>query len=510
LSRKVGVASLIWGISILLSRMVGILRESVIGRTIGGGAEADVYWSAFVLPDFLNYLLAGGALSLVFIPLFSGYITRNDEDGGWRAFSVISTFLMLAMTTLVVIMWFAAPDIAHWISPGFNEAQHEDLVRLTRIILPAQIFHFQGGLLSATLQAKDRHLLPAMAPIVYTGSIVLFGVAFWNSLGADSFAWGVLAGSILGPFALPLYGNIKAGMSWRPSLDIKHPDFRKYLWLSLPVMLGFSVVIVDDWMFKRFGSLHEGVVSQLQYAKTLMKVPMGVFGLATGVAAFPTLSRLMAEGRQSEAMSTLVGACRMMLVMAFAAQAAVSAAGADIATIIWGTNRFTTVELDSIGLYTGLLCLGLGAWSAQTLIARGFYAMQNTWTPTIIGSIVMLLAYPVYSWAGSNHGGFGLALVSSGAISIYVVTLSVVLRKISDATDVPHIYPVVIKMLPAAILGWWVGHRVDIYIDLHPLFEGALLGLIAMSTCLIVAWVLKVREIGEVGAIIARKIKLRT
>ena len=507
MSRKVGVASLIWGFSILLSRMVGILRESVIGRTIGGGAEADVYWSAFVLPDFLNYLLAGGALSLVFIPIFSGYLSRDDEKGGWRAFSAISTFLVIAMTALVGIMWIAAPNIAHWISPGFNEAQHEDLVRLTRIILPAQIFHFQGGLLSATLQAKDRHLLPALAPIVYTGSIVVFGVGLWDTLGADSFAWGVLAGSILGPFALPLYGNIRAGMRWRPSFEIRHPDFRKYLWLSLPVMLGFSVVVVDDWMFKRFGSMHEGVVSQLQYAKTLMKVPMGVFGLATGVAAFPTLSRLMAEGKPNEAMATLVKACRIMLVMAFASQAAVSAAGADIATIIWGTTRFTTGELDSIGLYTGLLCLGLGAWSAQTLIARGFYAMQNTWTPTIVGSIIMVIAYPIYSWAGANHGGFGLALVSSGAISIYVVTLAIILRKASGATDSPRIYPVVVKMMPAALFGWWIGRLTDTYIEFHPLLEGALLGLVAMSACLLVAWVLKVKEIGDVMAIVARKIK---
>jgi peptidoglycan biosynthesis protein MviN/MurJ (putative lipid II flippase) len=133
--------------------------------------------------------------------------------------------------------------------------------------------------------------------------------------------------------------------------------------------------------------------------------------------------------------------------------------------------------------------------------------MQNTWTPTIVGSIVMVLAYPIYSWAGANHGGLGLALVSSGAISIYVVALAVILRRSSGATDSPRIYPVVIKMMPAALFGWWIGRVADSYIDLHPLLEGALLGMIAMSVCLLVAWALRVKEIGAVVALVTRKIK---
>ena len=100
LSRNIGIASLIWGVSIFLSRLVGILREAVIGRTIGSEGDADVYWASFVLPDFLNYLLAGGALSLVFIPIFSRYLSRDDEEGGWRAFGVISSFLVLAMSAV--------------------------------------------------------------------------------------------------------------------------------------------------------------------------------------------------------------------------------------------------------------------------------------------------------------------------------------------------------------------------------------------------------------------------
>jgi len=510
LSRKIGIASLIWGVSILLSRLVGIVREAVIGRTIGSEGDADVYWAAFVLPDFLNYLLAGGALSLVFIPIFSRYLSENDEEGGWRAFGVISSFLVLAMTAIVCLGWIFAPQLVDFIAPGFDPGQKADLVRLTRIVLPAQIFHFQGGLLAATLQAKDRHVLPALAPLVYTASIVAVGLIGWESMGADAFAWGVLVGSILGPFGLPLIGNLRMGMRWKPSLNLKNKDFRSYIWLSLPVMLGFSVVVVDDWMFKRFGSLQEGVVSQLQYAKTIMKVPMGVFGLATGVAAFPTLSRLMAQGKTVEAHDTLVRACRLMLILAFAAQAALTCSGEQVATVIYGTDRFSPETLHKIGLYTGLLCLALGAWSAQTVIARGFYAMQNTWMPTIVGSIIMVLAYPLYSWAGKTHGGMGLALVSSGAISLYVIVLGSLLRKRIAGPDSPRILDMVLPMLVAVALGIAAGEGLEHILPSMPvILDGALVGLTATFVCLLVAWLLKVREVSEVASMLRRKLNRR-
>ncbi len=85
MTRRIGIAGLIWGASILLSRIIGVVREAVIGRTLGGGASADAYWAAFIVPDFLNYLLAGGALSIVFIPIFGSYLSRGEEDKGWEA-----------------------------------------------------------------------------------------------------------------------------------------------------------------------------------------------------------------------------------------------------------------------------------------------------------------------------------------------------------------------------------------------------------------------------------------
>jgi putative peptidoglycan lipid II flippase len=431
MSRKtIGIASIIYAVSILLSRLIGLIRESVIGRTLGGGAEADVYWSAFVLPDFLNYLLAGGVLSIVFIPIFSRYLANDDEAGGWIAFSNIANFLTALLIILTAAMWFLTPHITPYIQAGWSPERLAALNELIRIILPAQIFHLTGGLISATLQARDKHTMPALAPVVYTTCIVLGGVLLGPTMGAKGFAWGVLVGSFLGPFGFPLAGAIKHGLRWQLSFNPRHPDFRTYLVLSLPVMLGFSVIVLDDMFIKHFGSwLDDGVISRLQYAKTLMKVPMGVFGLAAGMATFPTLSRIFAEGDMERATKLLIDALALLLVLALIAQAALFAAGPEMAEVIWGRSKFSVADLQEIGLFTGILGLALWAWSAQMLVARGFYAQGRTWTPTVVGSLIALGGYPLYSTLAERFGGLGLAAASGIVVSVYIITLFAVLSR---------------------------------------------------------------------------------
>lgn len=507
--RTVGIAAVVYGVGILLSRVVGLIREAVIGRVLGAGGEADVFWASFVIPDFLNYLLAGGVLSIVFIPIFQGYLTRGDDAGGWRSFSVIANSLCVLAVLGTVALWVAAPWIAPAVVPGLSPAQHAELVHLVRIILPAQIFHVVGGLVSATLQAQDRHLLPALAPVVYAGSIVLGGLLLGPSLGSAGFAWGVLAGSLLGPFMLPLAGALRHGLVWRPVLALRHPDLRRYLWQALPVMVGFSIVVVDDWVVKYFASeMEEGTIARLQYARTLMKVPMGVFGMAAAMAAYPTLTRLAAEGRRGEMYATLVGALRTMLVLAFGAQAALSVAGAEMAEVIWGTRRFTAEALLEIGLYTALLSIGLWAWAAQSLVARGFYAQGKTWKPTLIGSALAGALVPVY-WLLADRGGPGLAVASSVAISAYVLLLVLALRRdLSIAETPPRGLPdAVLRLLPAVALGVGAGLLLEGMLPPLPaLLRGALSGGVALALYLATAHLLQVPEVGVLVRAVRRRL----
>ena len=428
-ARTIGIASIVWAASIFLSRIMGLLREQIIGRTLGASREADLYFASFTLPDFLNYLLAAGALSIVFIPIFVEYLERNDRDGGWKALSVIANFILVVGTIGIALLMIFARPLTSLVAPGFTEpADVATLVRLIRIILPAQSFLVIGGLLSAALQAQDRHFLPAMAPLVYSAGIIVGGLigAHYPGMGADGFAWGVLAGSAMGPFALPLYGCIKSRMRWYPLLSFWNRDLRRYLWLSFPIMIGFSIVVVDEWIVKNQASyLAPGALSYLQYGRTLMKVPIGVFGMAAGVAAYPTLSRLVATNRVAEAYGLVCSAVRLMLFVTFAAQVCMTLAGVEAAYLVWGlfSNRFSVADAQATGALLGFLCLGLGGWASQTVISRGFYAFGSTWLPTIVGTLIAFLAVPLYVVLRQQWGAIGLAIASSVAILIYVLLL---------------------------------------------------------------------------------------
>ncbi len=498
LNKAIGIGAALYGVSILLSRLVGLIRESVIGRTLGNHGEADVYWAAFVLPDFLNYLLAGGVLSIVFIPIFQGYLARKDEAGAWRAFSIIGNTLFLILTVATTLLWFAVPQLTPMVAPGFDSDQLLLLNRLVRIILPAQVFHLVGGLLSATLQARDQHLMPAMAPVVYTSSIVIGGLLLAPSMGAEGFAWGVLVGSFLGPFCCPLLGTLRSGLIWTLTFELRHPDLRTYVLLALPVMLGFSVVVLDDMVTKHFASeLSEGVLSRLQYARTLMKVPMGVFGLAMGMAAFPTLSRLFAQGETDSAWAVLIRALRLLLVLSFLAQAGLMACAAEMAEVIWGVTRFSKSELAEIGLFTGFLSIGLWAWASQSLVARGFYAQGDTWTPTLIGSVVLLPALPIYSLLAERFHGLGLTMASSIIIIIYVGLLFGRLQRMvkPQVPAVGRLLSLLIILITVTLVGVVCAWSARAHlVDLPALLRGFLTGSLAVTISVAGLMIARVEE----------------
>lgn len=531
-ARTIGIASAIWAGSILVSRIMGLVREQVIGRTLGASRQADLYFASFTLPDFLNYLLAAGALSIVFIPIFLKYLERGETERGWEAFSVIANFVLVVGSVGIALLMVFARPLANVVAPGFTNAGDVDtLVRLIRIILPAQIFLVIGGLLSATLQAQDRHFLPAMAPLVYSAGIIVGGLvgANYGGLGADGFAWGVLVGSALGPFALPLYGCLKARMRWYPILSLRNSDLRHYLWLSFPIMIGFSIVVVDEWIIKNQASyLAEGALSYLQYGRTLMKVPIGVFGMAAGVASYPTISRMVTAGTVVEAYGVLCRAVRLMLVATFAAQVCMTLVGFEAAYVIWGVfgNRFSVADAQATGTILSYLCLGLGGWAAQTVISRGFYALGSTWLPTIVGTIIAFVVVPLYVVLRQNWGTIGLAIASSVAILVYVFLLGwLQYRRFEREAaargttlhDVPGMLNGALRLAVAAGVAIAIGLAVRAQLlEFVPgvhltaiLIRATVLCAVGIGTYVVFARILGVRELIEIEAILLRKLKLR-
>jgi putative peptidoglycan lipid II flippase len=531
-ARTIGIASAIWASSILLSRIMGLMREQIIGRTLGASRQADLYFASFTLPDFLNYLLAAGALSIVFIPIFLSYIERADHEGGWKALSAIANLILLVGGVGIALLMVFARPLAGLVAPGFTAAGEVDtLVRLIRIVLPAQFFLVIGGLFSAALQAQDLHFLPAMASVVYSACIILGGLlgAHYAGMGAEGFAWGVLVGSAIGPFALPLYGCLRRRMRWYPILTLRNADLQQYLWLAFPIMIGFSIVVVDEWIIKNQASyLAEGTLSYLQYGRTLMKVPIAVFGLAVGVAAYPAMSRMVAAGRVVEAYSLLCKTARLMLLATFAAQVCLTLTGFEAAYLVWGlfASRFGIADAQATGNILAFLCLGLGGWAVQTVISRGFYALGSTWLPTIVGTIVTFLTVPFYVVLRWQWGATGLAIASSAAILAYVLLLGWLQHrrfrreaaaKGTTLQDVPSILEAALRLAAAATIAIGIGFAVRaLLLQFLPGMQLAVLIVRAAVLCALgggiylgLARILGVGELAEFECIVLRKLGFR-
>lgn len=509
MSRKLAVAGAIWTLALLASRVMGLVREAVLGTKLGLTPAADAYAAAFGVPDLVGYVISGGALSIVFIPMFTGYLARGEDERAWRSFSLVANFI-LALTALTVpLVWAFTPELVSWLVPGFDAEQTATVVHLSRILLPAQVFHLLSGLLSAALLSRDKHAIPALAPLVYNGGIIVGGLVTGT---AEGFAWGVVAGAFLGPFLLQLVAAVRGGLRWRLAFSLTDPDFRRYLVHALPIMLAFSIVGLDDRVWSWFASsLPEGSVATLQYAKRLAMVPIGVFGAAAGMAAYPTLARLADAGQLADVWTTLLRATRYTLILALGSQVVLTVAGPDVSTAVFGTARMAPEAQRVVGACLGWFSLGLAAWSAQTLFARGFYARGKTWLPTSLGFGVLVLALPIY-WAGGRlYGAPGLAFASSASVTIYVLGLAFLLKRDIGGAG-PGLGDFLLRALPAVAVGVAVGFSLrpalgePDWTRLDGLWRTAVLGGAGGLAFVGAAWAFGIAEVREIGQMVRRRL----
>ncbi|MBU4002400.1 MAG: murein biosynthesis integral membrane protein MurJ, partial [Proteobacteria bacterium] len=245
--RKIGVASLIMMGSVLLSRVIGLLREMVIAHMGGTGGAVDAYQVAFIIPEILNHVLASGFLSVTFIPLFSGYVMEGRENKGFELCNAILTVFGTLLVVLTLLAMVFAPQLISWVAPGLKNSElTAATVRMTRIIIPAQLFFFIGGLFSAIQFAREKFMLPALAPLIYNAGIIIGGILLGPRLGMEGFSWGVLGGSFFGNFLLQFLGSRRLGYRFKWNFNLRHENLKKYVLLTLPLMLGVTMMFSTE------------------------------------------------------------------------------------------------------------------------------------------------------------------------------------------------------------------------------------------------------------------------
>jgi len=517
--RRLGIAALIMTGGVLLSRLTGHLREVLIVALHGAGRTTDVYYAAFTIPDLLNYLLAGGALSIAFLPIFSEYLATGREEEGWRVFSVIATTMTSLLLLLVVAGEVFAPWLAPLVAPGFDAAQTAELVRLTRIVMPAQLAFYFGGLIQATLYARERFLAPALAPLVYN-LVTLAGGLLLRHRGVEGFAWGVLVGAFLGPLLVPLLAA-RGALRYRPAFSLRHPGLVRFVLLSLPLMLGVSLLTVDQWISRWFASSMTATITHLENARRLMQVPTAVFGQAAGMAALPFLARLAAEGRRDELGRVLGVALRGVLEVTVAAGAWLAVLAGPVVLLVFGWGRNTLESVEATATLLVAFSLGIPCWGVQGVAVRGFYARQDTFTPMLVSSLAVGLSLPLYWLLVRLYGAFGLALATSLGMGLTVAATLLALRYRGVAVYWGDLLATFVRSLVAALFAggaaWgsaallepWLSPRVTLeallLVLVCSLVYAAVLLLLARPLRLQGVLLVRDRVLGKLGRVLRRR-----
>ncbi len=434
--RFVAVA-VILAASVLLSRVLGFVREAVLANRVGAGAEMDAYRAAFQIPDLLNYFLAGGALSIAFIPMYTRVRGRDGEAAAERLFAlVLGSVGGIAVLATLFLWWWADALIALQF-PRFDPDTQALTVHLTRIVLPAQICFVAGGIVRAVLMARGRFATQALTPVLYNLGIIAAGLAFAGSLGVEGFAWGALGGAVVGALLVPLAdahwgARLKLGFRIAP-LD---PDLWRYLLVAAPLMLGLSLLTVDEWYERWFGALLEpGTVARLGYARQLMLAPVAVAGQAIATAALPTLSRLWSEKRTGELDTTVLNTLRVGFGLAALGGAALFALSEPLVAFIFHHGRFTAADSEIVAALLRIMSFAVPGWILQQIAVRAFFARGDTWRPMLLATAVALLAIPLYLALLARFGAEGLAAAGVIAITSNALLTLLYARRLHGAPD---------------------------------------------------------------------------
>jgi len=415
--------------STFLSRIIGLVRVKYIAWQFGAGPHTDAYQAAFRLPDLMNYFLVGGAASITFVTILNRYRERGEEAEGERVLSIVINFIGLVLTAGVIAGMFLAAPYIRATNPGFAPWQVELSAHMTRILLPGQIFFFVGGVLGATLLVRRQFFVQGLTGVAYNFAIILAGVLLGHRMGIPALAVGALAGAFLGPFAMNAIGAARAGVHYRWGIDFSHPGLRDWVKMTLPLMVGFGLPFLDDYIMGYYASHGAGDITRLTNAKQLFSAPMAVLAQAAGAASLPFFARIWAQEKRYEFATGVADSVSRIVALGLLAASGMIAMAGPLVQIIFLGGHFNTQDVQATAVFFSIYTLALCLWSAQSIYSRAFYAAGITWLPMLAGSVITLVAMPLYTLGYHWHGAAGLAVASDAGITLQAVSLAVLLHQ---------------------------------------------------------------------------------
>ena len=428
-------AALVIMATVILSQVLGLVRQRLLVAIFGASNTLGVYLAASKLPDFLFQLIIAGALSSAFIPIFSDFIAKRED---MKASQMASTLLSIGIVFFLLFsfpLFIFAPfflqlsiNLGSNFSPGIGFSSDEMLLMasLMRIFIVGQLLFIVGTFFSVVLQSHNRFFIPGIAAALYNLGIIIGIVLLSSSFGIFAPAYGAVLGALFFVIAqLPVVKSV--GFSFRPSFSVKAPgvlDVYRLMWprtFSIAVFQIGSLLIVNLVSFLSSPGRNYVI---FDYAQTLAFAPVVLFGQAIAQAAFPVLSR--EREKLEEFKATFLTSFMQMLYLVLPFSALLLVLRIPVVRLVFGAKEFDWQATVLTGRTLAFFSLSIFAQALTYLVYRGFYALHDTKTPLIVGSLTT-----------------GLMLVLGG---IFVIMYHMGIESIAIAYSVASVINLVILM----------------------------------------------------------------
>lgn len=420
---RIGRATMILSGAFIASRILGLLRTSLFAYVFGTGVASDAFLQAFLVPDLIFNIVAGGALSSAFIPVFTHYmIGERDEKTAWHIASSALNLAIAIMMALALLAIIFASWLVPLYNPGVPQAELSLIISLSRIMLLQSIVLGGGVIITSILNAKQNFLQPAIGTVLYNVGLILglipglfimahiplahltaaqvSATILAHQIPAAFFAtWGVVLGALL-QVSTQIPGIIKVGMRYKPTFDYRHPGVMQIGRQMVPRIVNAAMLYVSTFVDRGLILVmvaplplidQNGHITQYYQALQLILLPLGIFGMAISTAAFPTLAENVTRGRFDRVRAIIQDTLRSILFMSIPSSVGLIVLGLPIIQVLLQHGSYSLDSAESTSVPLAFFALGLVGLASVEILTRSFYAMRDSRTPVIVSIAQFIL-----------------------------------------------------------------------------------------------------------------------
>src|SRR3989344_2428686 len=434
ISSTAGGGALLIAAFSVISKLLGFLRDRLIAGHFGASRIADIYFASFRIPDLVFNILVLGALTSAFIPIFQK-TWNSDRRAGIELSNSILNILLLVIGVLAALLVVLAPQVMPLIVPGFQPSEMALTVTMTRIMLVSLLFFTASNVLSGVLNAWHKFFTFAVSSAVYNVGIIFGIVLLYPIFGIYGLSFGVVLGSAL-HFGVQLAESLVRGWRYAPVIRISAAAKRIFV-LMIPRAIGLAASQINQTIILILASaLPAGHLAIFMYADNLRSFPIGIFGISLAVATFPSFSQTLAANDLTRFRTIFSRRFRQIIFFLIPISFTILLLRAHIVRVVLGSGSFDWNATLLTAQKLGYFAIAISAQGLIPLMARAFYAAEDTRTPVIISISGMCITIGLALFLVRYFGLIGLAIADASANLLMMLAFFIFLHaKLGDLND---------------------------------------------------------------------------